>query len=186
MNQDHCLVEQFEMIFRTHFSSVKFFINMFLKSEADAEDLAQDVFTKLWTNFETWQNNDGKEGYIYAMAKNVAFDFIKHKRLENDYREEQIKKSTIKDLLGLSDPLNSLYYKEMQLIIRMALENFPERRRRIFEMSRFNSYNRASDIFVASSFKENHFNFIFPIFSLSSWNVSIVIYEIPKSNITIT
>ena len=86
MNQDHCLVEQFEMIFRAHFSSVKFFINMFLKSEADAEDLAQDVFTKLWTNFETWQNNDGKEGYIYAMAKNVAFDFIKHKRLENDYR----------------------------------------------------------------------------------------------------
>lgn len=126
MNQDHCLVEQFEMIFRAHFSSVKFFINMFLKSEADAEDLAQDVFTKLWTNFETWQNNDGKEGYIYAMAKNVAFDFIKHKRLENDYREEQIKKSTIKDLLGFSDPLNSLYYKEMQLIIRMALENFPE------------------------------------------------------------
>ena len=52
MNQDHCLVEQFEMIFRAHFSSVKFFINMFLKSEADAEDLAQDVFTKLWTNFE--------------------------------------------------------------------------------------------------------------------------------------
>lgn len=139
MNQDHCLVEQFEMIFRAHFSSVKFFINMFLKSEADAEDLAQDVFTKLWTNFETWQNNDGKEGYIYAMAKNVAFDFIKHKRLENDYREEQIKKSTIKDLLGFSDPLNSLYYKEMQLIIRMALENFPERRRRIFEMSRFNN-----------------------------------------------
>ena len=137
MNQDHCLVEQFEMIFRAHFSSVKFFINMFLKSEADAEDLAQDVFTKLWTNFETWQNNDGKEGYIYAMAKNVAFDFIKHKRLENDYREEQIKKSTIKDLLGFSDPLNSLYYKEMQLIIRMALENLPERRRRIFEMSRF-------------------------------------------------
>lgn len=139
MNQDHCLVEQFEMIFRTHFSSVKFFINMFLKSEADAEDLAQDVFTKLWTNFETWQNNDGKEGYIYVMAKNVAFDFIKHKRLENDYREEQIKKSKIKDLLGLSDPLNSLYYKEIQLIIRMALENFPERRRKIFEMSRFNN-----------------------------------------------
>ena len=76
---------------------------------------------------------------IYTMAKNVAFDFIKHKRLENDYREEQIKKSKIKDLLGLSDPLNSLYYKEIQLIIRMALENFPERRRKIFEMSRFNN-----------------------------------------------
>lgn len=80
-----------------------------------------------------------KKGIYTLWQKNVAFDFIKHKRLENDYREEQIKKSTIKDLLGLSDPLNSLYYKEMQLIIRMALENFPERRRRIFEMSRFNN-----------------------------------------------
>lgn len=89
MNQDHCLVEQFEMIFRTHFSSVKFFINMFLKSEADAEDLAQDVFTKLWTNFETWQNNDGKEGYIYAMAKNVAFVLSTTKDMENDYREDK-------------------------------------------------------------------------------------------------
>ena len=113
------------------------YITYRITHRCEAEDLAQDVFTKLWTNFETWQNDDGKEGYIYAMAKNVAFDFIKHKRLENDYREEQIKKSTIKDLLGLSDPLNSLYYKEMQLIIRMTLENFPERRRRIFEMSRF-------------------------------------------------
>lgn len=36
-----------------------------------------------------------KKGIYTAMAKNVAFDFIKHKRLENDYREEQIKKSTI-------------------------------------------------------------------------------------------
>lgn len=80
-----------------------------------------------------------KKGIYTLWQKNVAFDFIKHKRLENDYREEQIKKSTIKDLLGFSDPLNSLYYKEMQLIIRMALENFPERRRRIFEMSRFNN-----------------------------------------------
>ena len=115
------------------------YITYRITHRCEAEDLAQDVFTKLWTNFETWQNDDGKEGYIYAMAKNVAFDFIKHKRLENDYREEQIKKSTIKDLLGFSDPLNSLYYKEIQLIIRMALENFPERRRRIFEMSRFNN-----------------------------------------------
>ena len=62
----------------------------------------------------------------------------------------------------------------------MALENFPERRRRIFEMSRF-KYEQSGDCIIllhlsvrtiehqiylfASSFKENHFNFIFPVFS---------------------
>ncbi len=139
MNQKHYLVEQFEMVFRTHFPSVKYFINMFLKSEADAEDLAQDVFTKLWANFEAWQDNEGKEGYIYVMAKNAAFDFIKHKRVESDYREKQIKESLDKDLSDLPDPLNTVYHNEMQLIIEMALETLPERRRKIFEMSRFDN-----------------------------------------------
>lgn len=89
----------------------------------------------------------------------------------------------------------------MQLIIRMALENFPERRRRIFEMSRFNNMSNQEialslhlsvrtiehQIYLSLQvLKRIIFNFIFPVFSLSSWNVSIVIYEISKSNIMIT
>lgn len=136
MNQDHYLVQQFEKIFRTHFSSVKYFINMFLKSEADSEDLAQDVFIKLWNNFEAWKDNEGTDGYIYTIAKNVTLDFIKHKRQEDNYRDELIQQNSIKELFGIADPLNSIYYKEMQLIIKMALEHLPEQRRKIFEMSR--------------------------------------------------
>lgn len=49
MSEDLCLVQDFEKIFRMHFSAVKSFIYMLLKSEADAEDIAQDVFIKLWT-----------------------------------------------------------------------------------------------------------------------------------------
>ena len=64
MTQNLYLVQQFEEVFRTHFSAVKFFIYKFLKSEADAEDLAQDVFVRLWANFESWKDNDGKDGYI--------------------------------------------------------------------------------------------------------------------------
>lgn len=92
MNQDHYLVQQFEKIFRTHFSSVKYFINMILKSEADSEDLAQDVFIKLWNNFEAWKDNELTDGYIYTMAKNVTLDFIKHKRQEDNYRESKYNK----------------------------------------------------------------------------------------------
>lgn len=136
MNQELYLVNQFEEIFKAHFSTVKFFINMFLKSEADAEDLAQDVFIKLWSNFETWKNNDGKDGYIYTIAKNVTLDFIKHKRLEDIYRNEQIEQNAIKELFDSAEPLNSIYCNEIRLIIKMALERFPKRRKKIFEMSR--------------------------------------------------
>ena len=138
MTQD-ISVQQFEKIFRTHFSPVKFFIFMFLKSEADEEDLAQEVFIKLWTNFEGWKDNDGKEGYIYTIAKNITLDFIKRKKIEDDYREEQIQKNSINGLYGFADPLNSIYCNEIRLIIKMTLERFPECRRKIFEMSRLHN-----------------------------------------------
>lgn len=137
MTQDSFLVQEFEKIFRTHFSRVKIFIFMLLKSEADAEDIAQDVFMKLWANYETWKNNNGKEGYIYTLAKNLTLDFIRHKRLEDDYRDNQIHENSIKELLGPNEILDPIYYSEMQLALKLALEHLPERRRTIFEMSRF-------------------------------------------------
>lgn len=137
MTQESYLVQDFEKIFRTQFSAVKHFIFTLLKSEEDAEDIAQDVFVKLWTNYETWKDNDGKDGYIYAVARNLTLDFIRHKRLEDNYRDEQIQEYSIKELFGSADILNPIYYNEIQLILKLALERFPERRRNIFEMSRF-------------------------------------------------
>lgn len=138
MSQDPYLVQEFEKLFKTHFSRVKYLIYMLLKSEEDAEDIAQDVFLKLWTNYETWKNNDGKDGYIYTLAKNLAFNFIQHKKIEDDYREEQIEEDAIKEILSpMEEILNPIYYDEILLTLKLALERFPERRRNIFEMSRF-------------------------------------------------
>lgn len=65
------------------------------------------------------------------------FDFIRHKRLEDDYRNEQIHESAIKELFGSTGILDLIYYSEILLTLKMAIERFSERRRIIFEMSRF-------------------------------------------------
>ena len=57
-NQDPIhLACQFEIIFTTHYSAVKYFAINLLKSEEDAEDIIQDVFAKLWTQPEVWLEN---------------------------------------------------------------------------------------------------------------------------------
>ncbi len=137
MTQEPNLPQHFEALFKSHFSSVKFFINMILKSEEDAEDIAQDVFTKLWTTPEVWINNENKDNYIYSMAKNATLNFIRHKRIEHSFQEKQVQENVINELFTPDDPLTPIYYKEAQLILELALERFPERRRKIFEMSRF-------------------------------------------------
>lgn len=69
-NQDPIhLARQFEIIFTTHYSAVKYFAINLLKSEEDAEDIIQDVFAKLWTQPEVWLENKDIGQYIYAMTK---------------------------------------------------------------------------------------------------------------------
>lgn len=136
MTQKSILTQPFETIFRTHFSSVKRFVFALLKSEEDAEDITQDVFTKLWMKPEIWNEENEIKGYLFAMAKNLTFNFIKHKRLEENYQDEQIRENLIKEVSVSDDPLNDLYYKEMQLAVKLKLQQLPPKRKQIFEMSR--------------------------------------------------
>lgn len=125
------LARQFEIIFTTHYSAVKYFAINLLKSEEDAEDIIQDVFAKLWTQPEVWLENKDIGQYIYAMTKNTTFNFIKRKRLEQSYQEQLSQKYLIEDLLKSEDTLDPIYYKEALLIIRLILDRLPERRRKV-------------------------------------------------------
>ena len=120
---ERLLAQQFETIFTKYYSVVKYFALMLLKSEEDAKDITQDVFTKLWTKPELWAEVPNPTPYIYTLTKSTTLNFIKHKKVELAYQEKIT--------------LNPIYYKEAQLIIKLVLERLPEQRRMIFEMSRF-------------------------------------------------
>lgn len=137
---DIFLAQQYETIFSEYYSVVKYFAQSLLKSEDDAEDIAQDVFTKLWTMPELWIDNEKVGTYIYTMTKNTAFNFIKHQKIKQDYQEQFIEQSLIEELFRVDDTLDaleSIYYKEAMLVLRLALDRFPERQKEIFIMSRF-------------------------------------------------
>lgn len=136
MDKDITLEQEFDLVFKAHYSLVKNFALMLLKSGQDADDIAQDVFTRLWAKPQIWQDNPGIDKYIYAMTKHAIFDFLKHKRIERSYQQAQMEESLFKDLSPSGDTLDAIYYKEIQLALQMAVEQFPERRRLIFEMSR--------------------------------------------------
>lgn len=135
---DILLAQEFETIFTGYYSAVKYFAFMLLKSEADAEDITQDVFTKLWTQPQIWTNRDSAEisNYIFAMTKHITINFIKHKRIVEEYQESVIEKSLIEELFQTDSTLEPIYYKEAELLVRLVLSRLPERRREIFVLSR--------------------------------------------------
>lgn len=129
---------KFQRFFTANFPKVKNFAQMLLKSEAEAEDVAQDVFCKLWLQPEIWLDNDKElDGYIFIMTRNIILNIFKHQQIEQEYQEEAFDKAILYELTDREEILNNVYYKELLMIVQLTLEKMPKRRRLIFEMSRF-------------------------------------------------
>jgi len=130
-------IQRFEGIFTAHYPAVKSFIAALLKSETDSEDLAQDIFAKLWTRRDVWAERDeAVGGYIYAMARNASLDFIRKRRRTSRFGAD-FHPEALEGIFSHDTALDPLYAEEIGLLLEMAIERMPGRRMRIFRMSRF-------------------------------------------------
>ncbi len=128
---------EFQNFFRRCFPKVKNFAMMLLKSEDEAEDVAQDIFCRLWQQPEIWLGKgDGVDRYLFVMAKNAILNIFRHQQVHTDFEEYARDRAIFAELIG-NKPLDDIYYDEKVLMLELALERMPAKRRRIFIMSRF-------------------------------------------------
>ena len=129
---------KFQRFFISNFPKVKNYAQLLLKSEVDAEDVAQDIFCKLWLQPEIWLDNENElDNYLFIMTRNIILNIFMHQQIEREYQEGYLEKTVLHELIEGEDALNNIYYEEMLLVVRLTLEKMPERRRLIFELSRF-------------------------------------------------
>ncbi|MFV0346132.1 MAG: RNA polymerase sigma-70 factor [Bacteroidales bacterium] len=125
----------FQEFFNDYFPKVKSFALQILKSEEDAEDIAQDIFVKIWENPELWADKAKSDSYLYVTTRNQIYNFLKHKTVELNHLEATARKMQITEQKQV-DQSDELHAKELELLIQMAIENMPKQRKRIFLMSR--------------------------------------------------
>lgn len=127
---------EFKRFFLHYHPKVIRIAQIILKSEDEAKDAAQDIFLKLWDKPEIWMGQiDTCSAYIYSITKNYIFDQIKHKKVEQDYIDN-ISSDLFSDL-NITNPYNNIYAKELSLLIQLTINQMPEKRKNVFEMSRF-------------------------------------------------
>ena len=73
---NHGDTKAFENLFMLYFPKLKSFLSGFLDSEAEAEDLAQDVFVKIWQNRYSLEKIENLNAYLYRMAKNALYTYL--------------------------------------------------------------------------------------------------------------
>lgn len=121
----------FDELFKKYFPKIRKFLFGFLESDAEAEDLAQDVFVKLWQNRSFLENVDNLNAYLYRMSKNMLFNYLKHPRIK-----ELNSISNFLEIPTMEKLEEIIFAKELEILIDTTIDRMPAQRKTIFNLSR--------------------------------------------------
>ena len=148
--------EAFRIIFKAAYPQVRAFSKGFTKNDADADDIAQQVFIKLWTKRAILANVRNFETYLYTITKNTV---LNHMASQKAFMVEI---SDIRNLpTGQTSPIEQIEASDLQLLIDMTVENMPPQRQAVYKLSRVEGLSNdqiAEKLGLQKKTVENHLN----------------------------
>ena len=123
--------QAFQKVFYATYPKVHAFAMGFIKNEADAEDVVQAVFIKLWTKRAMVSKVENMDSYLYTVTKNTVLNQLASRKATTidiqSLREIRNNEATAQEQIEAQD---------LQLLIDMIVENMPPQRKTIYKMSR--------------------------------------------------
>jgi RNA polymerase sigma-70 factor (ECF subfamily) len=104
-----------------------------LKDETEAEEIAQNVFVRLWEKQSSIQIETSLKAYLYRMVYNDCMNQIKHKAVVLKFQKEKM--YAMKNETDNAD--NKVASTQLNEQLSTALRELPEQCRTIFQLSRF-------------------------------------------------
>lgn len=121
-------------LFEAHYAHVCATIQRFTGSEEHAEDLAQQVFVRLWQKRHQLHIEGPVGAYLHRMAINEALAWLRSRK---NQPAEQLPLHVSETLEVQDDPASTLLQEELNELILAAIEALPPRCREVFLLSRY-------------------------------------------------
>jgi RNA polymerase sigma-70 factor (ECF subfamily) len=98
-----------------------------LRDQDRTEDVVQDTLVRAWTTLGSLQSPQKLSGWLYVMARNVAYEQIRQSEKQNRIAERNPE--------PIAEPVSdSLEADEQILLMRVALSQLPEQHRVVIAM----------------------------------------------------
>jgi RNA polymerase sigma-70 factor (ECF subfamily) len=127
----------FAQIFDRYQASVARFAFRFVGTRARAEELAQEIFIKLYRNAKSYRPSAKFKTFLFRVATNHCLNEVRR----GEYRVPHATESDGPTLEGLAEenagPEKALQGKELEDAVSVALSQLSERERAAFAMCRF-------------------------------------------------
>lgn len=128
--------EAYEVLFRSEYENVKYFIRHYVHDGPESEDLAQETFASLWTNRDRIDPQRNIRSFLFTIARNRA---LNHLTMLRTRLTDPLEKSSVNLAIESLDSeaiISRIDALDMKRIIDMVYEKMPELTRRIFIMNR--------------------------------------------------
>lgn len=139
MTEDKYLVRQlkvgnkeaFQILFERYYSLFLTFATNLLKDADIAEDMVQNVFIKVWVGRSKIDENKNFRNYLLVAVRNEIYQYFRS-AFKSQY--EDLSAELLDNSVNIEGDLST---KELEKRISSVVMNMPQRRREIFNMSRF-------------------------------------------------
>lgn len=143
-------------IYRAFYGKVFTFVLSLVRSKANAQDITQNIFMKLWKNRKNLEHIKSMDDYLFILSKNACMDYFRKasrkKEISTDVFDEFLLSRIVSSPEKRIDALSDIEE------LRHVIESLPSKRRDIFIMSRFDGLSNdeiASILGVSKKTVEN-------------------------------
>lgn len=120
----------FDELFDLYAPGLGRFAHGYLKSPADAEEVVQDCFLKVWERRHKFDEGIVFKTYLYTCAYHAI---LKQLRRQRSWVYEDLHQEVI---VTEDSPSKQLEYAELEELYQVACAQLPTRRRQVFALSR--------------------------------------------------
>ncbi len=94
----------------------------------EARDIVQDTFFKLWSTPHKFMQINDLRFYLYRTVQNQCLNYIRDKKVENNYRSNT-------EMISEDYFYNALLEEEIFIRLRQAIDELPEKYRNVINLN---------------------------------------------------
>lgn len=125
MELENNIQDNFRILFRDTYPNLVRIALFYVHDPAVAEDITQEVFTKLWEQRRMLNKIGDIKKYLQHSIRNSSLNHLKHQRVVNKYQQEYIRQAAEEE----EGP------EEYLQLVQKLLEQLPQKRREVLELS---------------------------------------------------
>lgn len=122
--------KEFRLFFECFFLPLCGFVEKYMGEDHESEDIAQEVFVKVYERWEEFEGRENAKAFLYTSARNLCLDRIKHKRAANNYISQYSREDAVEDAVFLKEVTRQETFR----ILHAAIDQLPSHTRQVIRL----------------------------------------------------